>query len=305
MCKRTLIIMTTFQRYQHIQRLDNDNVEVQGLLDGPVYVQPKIDGTNTSVWREEDGIHFGKRSQAMGDGDDNRGVKAKYQNDQRYIDFFNEHPDVILYGEWLVKHTISTYLADAWNKLYIFDVCREDEDGNIKEWIPYEEYSAWLDKYGIEYVPVFAYLTKPTIDALMEYVENNHYLLPENQVGEGIVIKRYDYVNPYGRTTWGKIVRSAFKAKAHAPFKGNEDSVEAQIVEDLFTPEFVLKEYAKIKEIPGLDSKTIIPRTIATIPYVFITEEIGTILKKYKKPTIDFKKLGRLCESRVKEYLGW
>lgn len=297
--------MTQFIKYQHVERLDKDNVEVEGLLDGPVYIQPKIDGTNTSVWKEADGLHFGKRSQAMGEGDDNRGVKAKYQNDQRYIDFFNEHPDVILYGEWLVKHTISSYLADAWNKLYIFDVCREDADGNIIEWIPYEEYSAWLSAYGIEYVPVIAYLTKPTMEGLMDYVENNHYLLPEGQIGEGIVVKRYDYINPYGRTTWGKIVRSEFKNKSRSAFKGNEDCIEVQIVEDMFTPEFVLKEYAKIKEIPGLDSKTIIPRTIATIPYVFITEEIGTILKKYKKPTIDFKKLCRLCESRVKEYLGW
>ena len=133
--------MTNWVKYQHIERLDKDNIEVEGLLDGPVYIQPKIDGSNASVWKEADGLHFGKRSQAMGEGDDNRGVKAKYQNDQRYIDFFNEHPDVILYGEWLVKHTISSYLADAWNKLYIFDVCREDADGNIIEWIPYEEYS--------------------------------------------------------------------------------------------------------------------------------------------------------------------
>ena len=297
--------MTQWIKYQHVERLDKDNVEVEGLLDGAVYVQPKIDGTNTSVWKEEDGLHFGKRSQPMGEGDDNRGVKAKYQKDQRYIDFFNEHPDVILYGEWLVKHTISTYLADAWNKLYIFDVCREDDEGNVVEYIPYEDYKVWLDKYGIEYIPAFAYLSKPTIETLMDYVENNHYLLPEGQIGEGIVVKRYDYKNPYGRTTWGKIVRSAFKDKAHAPFKGNEDTIEAQIIEDLFTPEFVLKEYEKIKEIPGLDSKTIIPRTIGSIPYVFVTEEIGTMMKKYKRPTINFSKLYKMCEGRIKEYLGW
>lgn len=296
---------TQFIKYQHVERLDEDNVEVQGLLNGKVYIQPKIDGTNTSVWKGENGLCFGKRSQAMGEGDDNRGVKAKYENDPRYIAFFEKHPDVILYGEWLVKHTISSYLLDAWNKLYIFDVCKEDEEGHITEWIPYETYSAWLDEFGIDYIPVVAVLENPSIESLAQYVEGNHYLLPLDQIGEGIVIKRYDYVNPYGRTTWGKIVRTAFKTKSRSAFKGNEDCIEVQIVEDMFTPEFVQKEYAKIKEIPGLDSKTIIPRTIATIPYVFITEEIGTILKKYKRPTIDFKKLCRLCESRVKEYLGW
>lgn len=297
--------MTRWVKYSHVERLDKDNVEVDGLLNGKVFVQPKIDGTNTSVWMENGHLCFGKRSQVMGEGDDNRGVKAKYQNDARYLEFFNQHPDVILYGEWLVKHTISSYLADAWNKLYIFDVCREDAEGNIIEWIPYETYSVWLDKLGIEYIPVMAVLENPTIEDISKLTEENHYLLPEGQIGEGVVIKRYDYVNPYGRTTWGKIVRTVFKAKAKAPFKGNEDSIEAQIIEDLFTPEFVLKEYEKIKQLPDLNSKTIIPRTIGTIPYVFVTEEIGTILKKYKKPTINFTKLYRLCEGRIKEYLGW
>ena len=298
--------MTKWVKYSHVERLDADNVEVQGLLDGKVYVFPKIDGTNTSVWMNDEGkLCFGKRSQAMGEGDDNRGVKAKYQNDPRYIAFFKEHPNVILYGEWLVKHTIATYLLDAWNKLYIFDVCREDSDGNIIEWIPYEVYSSWLDKYGIEYIPTLAVLDHPTIEDVFAYTEQNHYLLPPIECGEGVVVKRYNYSNPYGRTTWGKIVRTVFKQKAKSPFKGFEDSIESRIIEDLFTPEFVLKEYEKIKEIPGLDSKTIIPRTIGTIPYVFVTEEIGLIMKKYKKPTIDFNKLYRMCESRIKEYLGW
>ena len=299
--------MTNWVKYQHVERLDPDNIEVQGLLNGKVYIQPKIDGTNTSVWMQDGKLCFGKRSQAMGEGDDNRGVKAKYQNDEKLMEFFRQHPDVIIYGEWLVKHTISTYLASAWNKLYIFDVCREDADGNIIEYIPYDVYSEWFYKCGISdyIIPMLDVLENPTIDDLQKYVEGNHYLLPDNQIGEGIVIKRYDYVNPYGRITWGKIVRSEFKVKSRSPFKGNEDTIEAQIVEDMFTPEFVLKEYAKIKELPGLDSKTIIPRTIGTIPYVFVTEEIGTIVKKYKKPTINFSKLYKLCESRIKEYLGW
>ena len=297
--------MTNYIRYMHVERLDPDNVEVQGLLDGKVYIQPKIDGSNASVWMRDGKLCFGKRSQEMGAGDDNRGVKAKYQNDPRYLDFFNEHPDVILYGEWLVKHTISTYLADAWNKLYIFDVCKEDEEGNIIEWIPYETYSGWLDKYGIDYVPVIATLENPSIEEVAAYTEQNHFLLPPGQIGEGIVVKRYGYVNPYGRVTWGKVVRTVFKAKARAKYKGNDDSIESKILEDLFTPEFVQKEYEKIKQMPDIDSKSIIPRTVQSIPYIFITEEIGLILKKYKRPTIDFNTLTRLCIERTKEYLGW
>ena len=88
--------MTNWVKYQHVERLDPDNVEVQGLLNGKVYIQPKIDGTNASVWMKDGKLHFGKRSQEMGEGDDNRGFKAKYQNDEKLMEFFKQHPDVIV-----------------------------------------------------------------------------------------------------------------------------------------------------------------------------------------------------------------
>ena len=39
-----------FKKYQHIERLGTD--ETEGILDGLVYVFPKIDGTNGSIWWE-------------------------------------------------------------------------------------------------------------------------------------------------------------------------------------------------------------------------------------------------------------
>ena len=138
-------------KYMHVERIDKDNLEVMGLLDGNVYVQPKIDGTNTSVWYADGMLHFGKRTQEMGDGDDNRGVKEKYLKDERYINLLKEHPNWTLYGEWLVPHTIKTYSATAWKILYIFDVAECDDDGIFKRWIPYNEYSPVLNGYNIEH----------------------------------------------------------------------------------------------------------------------------------------------------------
>ena len=100
--------MNHFMKYMHVERIDKDNLEVMGLLDGNVYVQPKIDGTNVSVWYADGVLHFGKRSQEMGEGDDNRGVKEKYLKDERYINLLKEHPNWTLYGEGLVPHTIKT-----------------------------------------------------------------------------------------------------------------------------------------------------------------------------------------------------
>lgn len=296
--------MNHFMKYMHVERIDKDNLEVMGLLDGDVYVQPKIDGTNTSVWYADGVLHFGKRSQEMGDGDDNRGVKEKYLKDERYINLLKEHPNWTLYGEWLVPHTIKTYSATAWKILYIFDVAECDDDGNFKRWIPYDEYSPVLNGYNIEHIPVIATLTNATIDELKEIASTVNFCMEGDSVGEGIVVKRYDYVNPYGRTVWGKIVNSEFKVKSRSICKGDENIIEQKIVDDMLTPEFILKEIAKIKE-EELPYNKMIPKAIGVIPYVFISEEIMTIIKKYKKPIIDFNKLYKLIQQRVKEQMGW
>ena len=90
--------MNHFMKYMHVERIDKDNLEVMGLLDGDVYVQPKIDGTNTSVWYADGMLHFGKRTQEMGDGDDNRGVKEKYLKDERYINLLKASQLDTLWG---------------------------------------------------------------------------------------------------------------------------------------------------------------------------------------------------------------
>lgn len=42
-----------FEKYQHVERLGT--VAVEGILDGIVYVYPKLDGTNTSVYLNDAG----------------------------------------------------------------------------------------------------------------------------------------------------------------------------------------------------------------------------------------------------------
>jgi len=294
-----------FIRYMHVERLDPSNPEVEGLLDGTVYVQPKIDGTNTSVWYADGMLHFGKRSQEMGEGDDNRGVKEKYINDERFLDLLRLHPNWILYGEWLVPHTIKCYSATAWKVLYIFDITECDDEGNFVRWIPYEEYHPILEESLIAHVPVIATLTNPTMDELKNIATKVDYLIESDAVGEGIVIKRYDYVNNFGRTVWGKIVNSEFKIKSNSIAKGEDVGLEQKIVDEMLTPEFILKEIEKIKNEGNVPFDVLIPKAIGMIPYVFISEEIMTIIKKYKKPTIDFAKLYKFIQMRVKLQMGW
>ena len=42
-----------FRRYQHVCRLGTQDTD--GILNGKCYIFPKIDGTNSSVWLDDEG----------------------------------------------------------------------------------------------------------------------------------------------------------------------------------------------------------------------------------------------------------
>ena len=105
----------------------------------------------------------------------------------------------------------------------MFDVFGVDGGEEGGRYLSYEEYSSELDEFNIEYIPVFAILNHPTIDDILALAKKNHYLIPdEENVGEGIVVKTYDYRNKYGRQTWGKarcsrVFRNEAKVKEEEP----------------------------------------------------------------------------------------
>jgi hypothetical protein len=75
-------------------------------------------------------------------------------------------------------------------------------------------YKQWLDDYEIEYIPCIATVENGNIETFNKILEKNNYLIEDGKgIGEGIVIKNYEYVNKYGRITWAKIVTSEFKEK--------------------------------------------------------------------------------------------
>jgi hypothetical protein len=47
----------------------------------------------------------------------------------------------------------------------------------------------------------------------MTLLDKNTHLMQDGEIGEGIVIKNYDYVNKWGRVVWAKIVRNEFKER--------------------------------------------------------------------------------------------
>ena len=285
-----------FKKYQHIERFGT--TEVEGIQNGKCYIFPKIDGTNASLWWSN-GLKAGSRNRELSIDNDNAGFYKWALGQEHIIQFLKSNPEVRLYGEWLVPHTLKTYNDNAWRNFYVFDVMVGDE------YADYTKYSELLQQHNIEYIPPICIINNPLYERLIGLLEQNDYLVKDgNGIGEGIVIKNYDYKNKYGRVVWAKIVSNEFKGK-HKKAMPNEikekNLVEKDIVDKYITRSLLDKEQSKIEnEMNGWSSKYI-PRLINVVFYNLIREESWNFVKEFKNPTIDFKRLSFFTTSKIKE----
>lgn len=295
-----------FLKYQHVERFGT--TETQGIENGMCYVFPKIDGTNSQLWfLQSDDKRFGKllagsRNRQLELDNDNAGFYNWAVKQKNLFDFFSEYPNLRLYGEWLVPHSLKTYKENAWRNFYVFDVM----DG--ENYLPYEEYKELLEPFGIEYIPAICKVENPTYDRLIAQLEKNGYLIEDGKgIGEGIVIKNYNYKNKYGRVTWAKIVTNEFKAK-HQKTQITEIKeakiIEEEICKKYVTKSLIEKEKSKIEnENNGDWSSKFIPRLINTVFYCLVKEESWNFVKEFKNPTVDFKRLSYFCTQQIKEQM--
>ncbi len=294
-----------FNKYQHIERFGND--EVEGIEFGKCFVFYKIDGTNGSVWLNDEGnIKAGSRNRELTLEKDNADFYAYILQSEKIKKYIKKHPTHRLFGEWLVPHSIKTYRQDAWRKFYIFDVALHKDD-ETEEYLPYEIYKPLLDEFDLDYVPPLAELKNPTEETLIKLLDKTGQFLVEDGKGngEGIVIKNYDFYNKYERQTWAKIVSNEFKEK-HAKAMGASITNQAEIIEEKIiikycTEAFIEKEYQKIvNEKQGWRSQYI-PMLLSRVFYELINEETWHFIKEFHNPKINFKTLNALTIQKVKE----
>lgn len=296
-----------FRKYQHLEKFGNTAVE--GIENGTCYVFPKIDGTNASIWLGDDNtIQAGSRTRVLSIDNDNAGFYEWVLEQENIKKMLLENPDIRLYGEWLVPHSLKTYREDAWRNFYVFDVIEEiqEEDGEFR-YLPYEEYKVLCEEYNVNYIPPLKIIKNGEYENFVHELANNIYLIEDGKGnGEGIVLKNYSFVNKYGRVTWAKIITSEFKEKHHKEMGAPE--VENKIIEDSIADEYVTtalceKVHAKIENELGEFNNKQIPRLLNTVYHDVITEELWDILKKHKNPTINFKTLKYFVFGKVKERL--
>lgn len=293
-----------FTKYQHLERLGSN--EVEGITAGLVYVFPKLDGTNASVWMDDTGnIKAGSRNRELSLEKDNAGFfKHVLENESTYRAYLEKHPNRILYGEWLVPHSLKTYRDDAWRKFYVFDVLHFDDNESLFYYLKPDDYLVELEECSIACIHPIAKVKNGRDEKFRELCEKNTFLIKENEgFGEGIVLKNYDYVNRYGRVVWAKVITNQFKEE-HVRVMGGEihggEVVEEKIVNKYVTQHLVDKTYAKICNEDGWSQKSI-PRLLNTVFHDLIKEEAWDFIKEFKNPKIDFQFMHRLTISKIKE----
>ena len=291
-----------FRKYQHVERWGTE--EVEGIEKGICYIFPKIDGTNGVIYLNDIGeLRAGSRNRELSLEKDNHGFYQYVLLKDSLKNYLEKHPNHRLYGEWLIRNVIKTYRDDAWNRFYIFDVIEEFKDGSFR-YLSYEEYMPLLEEFNLDYIPLITKIENPTEEQLIALLDKTDFLLKENSgLGEGIVIKNYDFINKYGRQTWAKIITSEFKTTRNNKTikKSNKLTIEERIVEDFITKAFIEKEYAKIVNAKGGWNSKYIPEFLNRVFYTLITEESWNIIKKYKKPIINFNQLFKLVTYKIKD----
>ena len=315
-----------FRRYEHLERLDH--METAGIEIGRVYVFPKLDGTNASVWLDSAGqVQCGSRNRVLSAEHDNHGFHAWVHGDTPKASLLRtvvaSNPGCVHYGEWLVPHTINAYRDEAWRCFWIFDVFAHDDSGG--GYLPYEEYATVLQ--GLDVVQPLCIINNPSTDQLIAQCETNTYLVRDGAgVGEGIVLKRYDWRNGNGKQVWAKVVRNEFKERNRAAFgiteKHGEFMVEQDIATKFCTATLIGKTRAKVvaavandhgidltqpnaqQQVESTHRRNVIPQLLGRVWNDFIVEEMWSVLKEHSNPTIDFKRLHYHVVSRVKQCAG-
>lgn len=302
-----------FKKYQHLERFGT--TEVKQIELGTCHIFPKLDGTNASVWLDENGeIQAGSRKRHLSLESDNAGFYAWVKEQKNLLEYLKENPTHRLYGEWLVPHSLKTYREDAWKKFYVFDVAVDKEDSEILHdgddkvnYLSYDEYSTKLEEKGIDYIVPICTIKNASYEQLVNQLIKNVFLIEDGKgVGEGIVIKNYEFKNSFNRQVWAKIVTTEFKEK-HSKAMGHSEIKGKKLIEEKIADEFVTqalcdKVYAKIENEGGFTSKRI-PQLLNVVYYDVVREDAWNFVKKYKNPSINFGTLQHFVFAKVRTNL--
>lgn len=308
--------MANYKSFIHVIRLDETKIDVPAFLNGTVYCFSKLDGTNAAAWADEEGnIHCGSRTREVTIERDNADFMLFFTTDkstEKLREFLIQNPNLIVYGEWLngwsgrkQAGTIKQYLDPGFWIIGVFDT----DAGN---YLYYDIYADLLNGIYDKIDRPIAILNHPTKNAIVELLKDNHFNLPDDTDGEGVVCWNYDFRDNWGHFQVGKIVAKEFLERKGTPRKEKQaqirEGLEQNIVDAFVTSADCEKCKQKIMVAAGLDEWQETGKYIGMFLNMLYTdliqEEMLSIIRRFKNPVIDFGILKNACFIKGRQYLG-
>ena len=238
------------KKYISIERL-KDKYRTAFSKGELITVTEKIDGANASVRYDEttDSLVGFSRNRQVSEKESLQGFFGFVQTRNK-----NEFKAVlgtryIIFGEWLVKHTVK-YPADAYRKFYVFDMW----DTETECYCSHDMVVQTATTLNLNLVPVFYVGAFESWDVIEKYVGRTE--INAEPCGEGIVVKSQDRLdNKFsGTPAYVKIVSDDFtETKAHKTKKtdserSDEYQADLQLAQTVVTKRRVEKLLQKFVE---------------------------------------------------------
>lgn len=200
------------KHYMDIERLKPSFVEGFEVGDD-IVIQEKIDGANFSIRydKEDNSVKAFSRKKELNFSNNLRGAWEWSQ--KLSVDLIKNvlGDNLVLFGEWLVFHTVK-YPDDKYQNAYFFDVYNTETE----EYLIQDKVKKIISDLNLNYVPVFYIGKFISWDNVKSYIGNTEM---GGLFGEGIVVKNQTKLNnPNTRLPfYTKIVCETFcETKAHS-----------------------------------------------------------------------------------------
>lgn len=176
------------KKFMDIERLKASYVD--GFQNGDyIVIQEKIDGANFSIKydAESDTVVSFSRKKILDFENNLRGAWQWSQNLNKELIKNVLGKNLILFGEWLVPHTV-VYPQERYKNAYFYDVFDTESDKYLKQ----NEVKDIIYRLNLNYVPVFYEGTFESWECVNQFVGKTDL---GGEYGEGIVVKNMSRIN--------------------------------------------------------------------------------------------------------------
>lgn len=242
--------------YPKIPAFGYDGTE--DILDGKIYITPKIDGSNVAIWLFNDEYKIARRNDWISEGDKGFAplldfVSAEWESNMALRGYAGYECPVVIFGEFSNNQNKLKYSLKY--PIIIFDVAfvTKDADGaqHFKFW-EYDKTRAIAEHIVWPSVPILYQGPGWNVQGIDGII--NEWLGKESVLGgpneEGVVVKSYGRKTRFGRNYFCKIVSAEFAETSKPKVKNIRvgSGIGEWAAESFFTPARLQKAIQKIKE---------------------------------------------------------